>query len=253
LVRVLTVTMVFMLRLIKYIHDYRTSPHAFQEHLATIIKLLTEAKMDDADTLGIFMYLAAMCCRKLRHRLTNASYSRLYFLSLTQATFNTATRPFPGPPTDPQLIARNAIFLHSFLMLANSNFLDLAPPPGRPPLDFPHLIAMASSLPRQLHVYIPETSHEIQQLLIFLLHHYDAYLNNLHQKFIDKPLTDQNIDDFNTTITNLFVCGLVLCDLAYSSFLEEHFSRLNLLCPNTPPGSQENNATNEDDPDLAAV
>ena len=226
--------------------------HAFQDHFAAVIKLLMAAKIDKADTLGIFMYTAAMNCQKMKRRLTNASYSRPYILSLTQATFLTTTRPFPGPPTDPQLIARDAVFLHSFLTLADSNFLDLASPPGHPPLKFPHLIAMASSLPKQPHVYTPETSHEIQHLLVFLLHYNELFLTRLCKKFVDTPLTDQNINTFDATITNLSICGLVLCNLAYSSFPEEHFHRLNLSHPKTPT-TPPDNKTKEDDPDLTAV
>jgi hypothetical protein len=213
----------------------RTS-QTFQSHAASVIDLLNGVDQNNADTLGIFTYVAAKSYGKMLSRWENPEYSAPFFKCLLDISPSRARaegaggRLFP----DPQSIntssgKRDADFLKSLSQPLNEHFLKLSK------LGIPNLMKLAveyttdSDLPP---IYTMNTCEEVHRLLCHLLRCYDRSLAAL-DKFTNKPLSDKEVDDFASAVHCFTTCALMLRDFVYSSFLEEHISRIQPTDPRT--------------------
>jgi hypothetical protein len=104
--------------------------------------------------------------------------------------------------------------------------------------------------PKELsQIYTSETCQEVQRLLAFLLLHFRSSLITLN-KYKKTPV-GTHIATFDRAAYRLVASGLILHGLAYSSFMEEHISRLQLHDPPPLPSNcgqtpQDTNQENDD-------
>jgi len=206
---------------------YRIS-QSFQSHASAVIRLLKLAEQDDGDKLGIFAYVAAKSYQAMLRTFQGPRHSEFVDSLLHMPTFQGSDiqHPFPLPqPTNSRLGQRDVAFIESLSRPVNDVFLRLST------IKIPNLLALAenyqtgSDLPL---VYTQETCVEFHRLLCHLLRSYEASLLMLDE-YGGRPLSDNEMDDFEFTVYGVATCALTLRDLLYSSYLDEHLRRIQPL------------------------
>jgi len=186
--------------------------------------------MSGQDQLGIFAYVAGKCYPKMLRRIQHRTYSATFvrgLMNIRSSQVN-ASHPFPQPhPINSRLGQCDAAFIESLSHPINDVFLKLSK------INIPNLMALTqnyqvgSDLP---FIYTSETCREFHTLLCHLLRSYEASLLML-KSYGTESLARNEMKDFEFTVHGVATCALVLWNLAYSSFLDEHLSRICLPNP----------------------